>query len=43
MLLDALGEGADQYTLKGEPVRKCIRMGITALKMIIWGGKSSIL
>ena len=42
-LLKALGMGAKYYTLKGENVKKRIRMGITILEIIIWGGKSLFL
>ena len=42
-LLKALSMGAKQYTLKGENVKKFIRMVITVFKIVIWGGKSSVL
>ena len=32
-LLEALAVDAKQYTLKGEHVKKCIRMGIAVLKL----------
>ena len=32
--------GANLYTLKN---KKCIRMGIIVLKIVIWGDKSSVL
>ena len=35
-LLEALG--AKQYTLKDENVKKCIRMGITVLNVVIFCG-----
>ena len=38
-LLDMLALSATQLTLKDENVNKCIRMGITLLKIFIWGGK----
>ena len=28
--------GTKKYTLKGENVNKCIKMGITVLKIVIW-------
>ena len=40
MLLKALAKGAN--ILESENVKKCIRMGITELKIVIWGGKSLI-
>ena len=31
--------GAKEYTLKDEKVKKCIRMELTVLKIVIWVGK----
>ena len=42
-LLEALAVGTKQYTLKSENVKKCIRMGITILRIVICGGKLSFL
>ena len=42
-LLEALAVDAKKYSLKGENVKKCIRLGITALKIVIWGSKLLVL
>ena len=42
-LLISLAMGAKYYALKDENVKKCIRMGITVLKMSFGEGKSSVL
>ena len=42
-LLKALALGAKKYALKGENVKKCIRMGIPTLKIVISGGKLLVL
>ena len=42
-LLKKLVLGARQYTMKDENVKKCIRMGITMLEIVIWRGKLSVL
>lgn len=43
MLPKALAKGANKFTLKGETMKECIRMGMTVLKIAIWRGKLSLL
>lgn len=43
LLLRPLAMGAKWYTLKGENVKKCIRVGTAVFKKFIWGGKLSLL
>ena len=38
-LLEALAVGAKWYNLKGDNVKKCIRIEITVLQIVIWGSK----
>ena len=35
-LLETIAVDAKKYTLKGENVKKCITIGITVLKIVIW-------
>ena len=39
-LLEALAIDAKKYTLKGENVKRCTRMGITVLKIVLRGVQS---
>ena len=41
--IKVLDFGNQNNILKGKNVKKCIRMGITVLKIVIWEGKSSAL